>query len=215
MEVFDYPNRQNNPTKFHTNQGAGSGTNCRTKPGPAVVDYACPFVTGARTDARVRLIAAGQIEPADGGCFVPPERYAAMPGLGQIRSACSGSTHAVVGAAIKAARGHHRPARRAMVAGGKRAAEVFLSPYCLQRLVKRDYIRCCMLTFFYLQGVECWFAASRQVAAARINRSRTPSHSAASGRFSTQISLTPCASKSRSTANSCCAVASASSGMRR
>jgi hypothetical protein len=50
---------------------------------------------------------------------------------------------------------------------------------------------------------------------ARWRRSRTPSHSGVSGGVSIQISLTPCASNSRSTANSCCALASASSGMRR
>ena len=58
-------------------------------------------------------------------------------------------------------------------------------------------------------------ALPTQGAAARINRSRTPSQSSSLGNVSTQINLTPCASKSRSTAKSCCAVACASSGMRR
>src|SRR6218665_2992927 len=55
---------------------------------------------------------------------------------------------------------------------------------------------------------------SAQAAAARCNRSRTPSQSGVAGGVSIQISGTPASSRLRSTANSCCAVALASSGMR-
>ena len=39
----------------------------------------------------------------------------------------------------------------------KRFFKSFFSLYCLQRLVKEDYIRCCMLTFFYLLSAVCLF----------------------------------------------------------
>ena len=71
--------------------------------------------------------------------------------------------------------------------------------------------------FAHVLLVLCFVQASwwqAQWAAARIRRSRTPSQVASLGSVSTQINFTPCASKSRSAANSCCAVAAASSGMR-
>ena len=70
-------------------------------------------------------------------------------------------------------------------------------------------------------GITLWLIyglllrAWHQLAAARASRSITPCHAGVSGGLSTQISFTPWSSKSRSTANSCWAVAAASSGMRR
>ena len=58
-------------------------------------------------------------------------------------------------------------------------------------------------------------SARGQAAAARWSRSRTPSHSGLSGGVSTQMSLTPVGSRSRSTANSSLRGPPASSGMRR
>ena len=73
----------------------------------------------------------------------------------RVGGARKGLARAVFGEAINAAPGRYKRGVRRWHFIEKRPAKPFFGFYCLQRLVKEDYIRCCMLTFFYLLSAVC------------------------------------------------------------
>ena len=84
IEVFDYPNRQKIPTALHANQVRGSGHNLQDKAWARSGGSRLPIRDWSPYWRLGEADCAGQIEPADGGCVVQPERYAAMHGSGHV-----------------------------------------------------------------------------------------------------------------------------------